>query len=310
MSTRTNASVRRGRSSPGPSAAPSSSAGSTGAKSNSPAEASSDSGPLATSSSCAYSASVRRSCDSVDRRSPSTPPASAASIRSGAERWPAVPWARSRSRRAARSPRALRGRGRIRSAARTYAALRPAPAPTPRPDQPPLLPPSAARGARVRIAVLGATGFIGRALVPVLAERADVVAVSRRGGDAPRRKRSRGRRRRDGPGRHAPRARGSRCRLLPRPLARRIRVRRDRPPCGHDRCGGGRARRASSQIVFLGGLGDDAPDLSPHLRSRVETAAVLVAGGVPVTTLRAAVVVGQRQRRIRDDRRARRPPAR
>ena len=48
-----------------------------------------------------------------------------------------------------------------------------------------------------------------------------------------------------------------------------------------------------SQIVFLGGLGDDAPDLSPHLRSRAETAAVLVAGAVPVTILRAAVVVGQ-----------------
>ena len=47
-----------------------------------------------------------------------------------------------------------------------------------------------------------------------------------------------------------------------------------------------------SQIVFLGGLGDDAPDLSPHLRSRAETAAVLVAGSVPVTILRAAVVVG------------------
>jgi nucleoside-diphosphate-sugar epimerase len=32
----------------------------------------------------------------------------------------------------------------------------------------------------VTVAVLGATGFVGRALVPVLAERADVVAVSRR----------------------------------------------------------------------------------------------------------------------------------
>jgi uncharacterized protein YbjT (DUF2867 family) len=48
-----------------------------------------------------------------------------------------------------------------------------------------------------------------------------------------------------------------------------------------------------SQIVFLGGLGDDAPDLSPHLRSRAETAKVFVAGAVPVTILRAAVVVGR-----------------
>src|SRR5690349_10968283 len=33
----------------------------------------------------------------------------------------------------------------------------------------------------MKAAVLGATGFVGRALVPALAERMDVVAVSRRG---------------------------------------------------------------------------------------------------------------------------------
>jgi uncharacterized protein YbjT (DUF2867 family) len=47
------------------------------------------------------------------------------------------------------------------------------------------------------------------------------------------------------------------------------------------------------QIVYLGGLGDDAPDLSPHLRSRRETGERLAAAGVPVTTLRAAMVVGK-----------------
>jgi uncharacterized protein YbjT (DUF2867 family) len=47
------------------------------------------------------------------------------------------------------------------------------------------------------------------------------------------------------------------------------------------------------QIVYLGGLGDDAPDLSPHLRSRRETGERLAAGSVPVTTLRAAMVVGR-----------------
>jgi uncharacterized protein YbjT (DUF2867 family) len=46
------------------------------------------------------------------------------------------------------------------------------------------------------------------------------------------------------------------------------------------------------QLVYLGGLGDDSPDLSPHLRSRLETANQLAAGSVPVTTLRAAIVVG------------------
>lgn len=46
------------------------------------------------------------------------------------------------------------------------------------------------------------------------------------------------------------------------------------------------------QIVYLGGLGADGPDLSPHLRSRREVETLLGAGGVPVTVLRAAIVVG------------------
>ncbi len=46
------------------------------------------------------------------------------------------------------------------------------------------------------------------------------------------------------------------------------------------------------QIVYLGGFGDDDPDLSPHLRSRRDTGDRLSAGAVPVTTLRAAMVVG------------------
>jgi uncharacterized protein YbjT (DUF2867 family) len=52
-------------------------------------------------------------------------------------------------------------------------------------------------------------------------------------------------------------------------------------------------RAGVAQIVYLGGLGDDQPGLSTHLRSRMETAAVLTSGAVPVTTLRAAVVVGR-----------------
>ena len=48
----------------------------------------------------------------------------------------------------------------------------------------------------------------------------------------------------------------------------------------------------SRQIVYLGGLGQGTADLSPHLRSRAETADILAAGPVPVTTLRAAMIVG------------------
>ena len=52
------------------------------------------------------------------------------------------------------------------------------------------------------------------------------------------------------------------------------------------------AQSGTRQLIYLGGLGDDSPDLSDHLRSRRETGNALSAGPVPVTTLRAAMVVG------------------
>jgi uncharacterized protein YbjT (DUF2867 family) len=56
----------------------------------------------------------------------------------------------------------------------------------------------------------------------------------------------------------------------------------------------GRAAAAAGvrQIVYLGGLGHDGDELSPHLRSRRQVETLLGAGGVPVTVLRAAIVVG------------------
>ena len=47
-----------------------------------------------------------------------------------------------------------------------------------------------------------------------------------------------------------------------------------------------------SRMVYLGGLGDDSTDLSSHLASRHETGAQLAAHGVPVTEFRAAVIIG------------------
>ena len=47
-----------------------------------------------------------------------------------------------------------------------------------------------------------------------------------------------------------------------------------------------------ARVVYLGGLGDSASDLSHHLRSRQESGAALREGGVPVTELRAGVIVG------------------
>jgi uncharacterized protein YbjT (DUF2867 family) len=46
------------------------------------------------------------------------------------------------------------------------------------------------------------------------------------------------------------------------------------------------------RIIYLGGLGNDDDDLSPHLRSRREVEHLLRDSGVPVTVFRAAVVVG------------------
>ncbi|MGY5883887.1 NAD(P)H-binding protein [Modestobacter lacusdianchii] len=46
------------------------------------------------------------------------------------------------------------------------------------------------------------------------------------------------------------------------------------------------------RIVYLGGLGDDSDDLSPHLRSRRQVEHLLGETGVPVTVLRAGIVIG------------------
>jgi uncharacterized protein YbjT (DUF2867 family) len=144
----------------------------------------------------------------------------------------------------------------------------------------------------VTVAVLGASGVIGRALVPALAGDEEVVAVSR----------------------HAQQHDDSRVRseqadVLDADSIRNVLEGVDvlyylvhslgAPDFAElDRRGASVVAREAEragvrQIVYLGGLGDDRRDLSPHLRSRVETATALASGSVPVTTLRAAVVVGR-----------------
>ena len=46
------------------------------------------------------------------------------------------------------------------------------------------------------------------------------------------------------------------------------------------------------RIVYLGGLGNDKVDLSPHLRSRQEVGEILRQSGVAVLELRASIVIG------------------
>ena len=52
------------------------------------------------------------------------------------------------------------------------------------------------------------------------------------------------------------------------------------------------ARARVGRIIYLGGLGEQGEGLSEHLSSRREVEAVLVAGSVPVTVLRAAMIIG------------------
>ena len=56
----------------------------------------------------------------------------------------------------------------------------------------------------------------------------------------------------------------------------------------------GEAAKAAGvkKIVYLGGLGDEAADLSNHLQSRQEVGEVLAASGVPVLEFRASIIIG------------------
>jgi uncharacterized protein YbjT (DUF2867 family) len=56
--------------------------------------------------------------------------------------------------------------------------------------------------------------------------------------------------------------------------------------------GAAAAEAGVRQIVYLGGLGSESDQLSSHLRSRREVESLLGAAGVPVTVLRAGIIVG------------------
>jgi uncharacterized protein YbjT (DUF2867 family) len=143
----------------------------------------------------------------------------------------------------------------------------------------------------VRVTVFGSTGVIGRALLPLLAAEHEVVAVSR----APRD---------DGDGIRwveADVASGEGVAdalegadvayYLVHSLGARDFERQDREAAAN--VSRAAAQAGLQQIVYLGGLGGDDPGASAHLRSRRETGEQLASDGVPVTTLRAAMVVGK-----------------
>jgi NAD(P)-dependent dehydrogenase (short-subunit alcohol dehydrogenase family) len=143
----------------------------------------------------------------------------------------------------------------------------------------------------MRAVVFGASGVIGRAVVPELARRCEVVAVSRRARES-----------QDGvvwasADATDPTALDGILRpddvvvYLVHSLGTENFEETDRRAA--ETVAAAAARAGARQIVYLGGLGADDQDLSAHLRSRREVEGLLGAGGVPVTVLRAGIVVGR-----------------
>ena len=143
----------------------------------------------------------------------------------------------------------------------------------------------------MRVTVFGATGVVGSALLPLLVADHELVAVSRAAhatglgvrwveGDA------------NSADDVARATEGAEVvYYLVHSLGRRDFEQQDRQAAEHVAAGCEYAH--VKQIVYLGGLGDDDATASPHLRSRRETGERLSAGAVPVTTLRAAMIVGR-----------------
>ena len=143
----------------------------------------------------------------------------------------------------------------------------------------------------MKVTVFGATGVVGQALLPLLAAEHEVVAVSRGARDA------------DGGIRwvEADVCSGEGVAdaldgadvayYLVHSLGARDFERQDREAA--ENVSREAARAGVRQLVYLGGLGGDDPGASAHLRSRRETGERLAADGVPVTTLRAAMVIGK-----------------
>ncbi len=158
----------------------------------------------------------------------------------------------------------------------------------------------------MNVTVFGATGVVGQALLPLLAGEHEVVAVSRGPRDAEDGIRWVEADVASGEG-VADALEGAKVAYyLVHSLGARDFERQDREAAAT--VSREAARAGVEQIVYLGGLGGDEPNASAHLRSRRETGEHLGADGVPVTTLRAAMVVGKGSA-VRDDPRPRQAAA-
>ena len=142
----------------------------------------------------------------------------------------------------------------------------------------------------MKVAVFGATGTIGTSLLPLLAREHEVVAISRKPheGEAAIEWRQADASDADSVRRALDRV--DVAYYLVHSLGMSDFEERDLRAASTI---AEEAERADlRQLIYLGGLGEKEDDLSPHLRSRIETGRRLESGAVPVTTLRAAMVIG------------------
>ncbi len=139
--------------------------------------------------------------------------------------------------------------------------------------------------------MVGATGFVGSRLVPALVARGhDVLALTRSPGryegvgtavfaDL------------DDPGSLAPAIAGCEAAYLLSHALGTVNF-EEREAAQAEALKAAVEDAGLQQLVFLSGLGRDGDRLSPHLRSRRAVEAVLRQGEVPVTVLRAGILIG------------------
>ena len=141
------------------------------------------------------------------------------------------------------------------------------------------------------VLVAGASGFVGRRLCPALVDAGfEVRAMTRRPGEYRGAGEAVGADASDVPSLRAALQDCTAAYYLVHSLARADFEAKDAAAAAA--FGEAAAQKGVGRIIYLGGLGADDDDLSAHLRSRRQVETLLAGAGVPVTTLRAGIIIG------------------